>query len=136
MTSRDPVSLFGALVLALLCGNAYGRCAPSAAHQASFEILSCEDRYPNDRSKVIGFGAILEVNVLSRRVPERAEGYDWWPRSEPLPAKMKVFYDKPHVTCASVPPGVRRTGTLRYLCCDGAEPRCGFDTSIGLYDSR
>jgi hypothetical protein len=129
-------SLIGALLLLSICGNSFGRCAPSRAYQASFEILSCEDKDPKDHSKVIGFGAILDLNVFSKRIIESSTGYDWWSLNDPLPEKMEVFYDKRNATCASIKLGVKKSGTFRYLCCDGAEPRCNYGTSVALYDLK
>jgi len=129
-------ALMSVLFLLSICGISFGRCAPSCAYQTSFEILSCEDKDPKDHSKVIGFGAILDVNVFSKRIIESSTGYDWWSGNDPLPKKMKVFYDKRNATCASIKLGVKRSGTLRHLCCDGAEPRCNFGTSVALYDFK
>jgi hypothetical protein len=126
------LSMFALLLL--IYGNSYGRCAPSVAYRTSFKVLSCEDRDPNNRSKLLGYGAILEVNVLSKKEMDNSRGYQWWPINDPLPKKLKVFYDKPGVSCSSVNFGEKRSGTMRSLCCDGAEPRCNFDTSVALYD--
>ena len=123
-------------LLLVVCLNALGRCGPSATVQTSLEILSCEDRDPNSRSRLLGYGAILEVRVLSRKDVEGAGSHRWWPANDPLPKRMKVFYDKPQATCSSLAPGVKRKGTLRWLCCDGAEPRCNFGTSVALYDGQ
>jgi hypothetical protein len=85
---------------------------------------------------MLGFGAILEVNVFSKKRIENPRDYDWWSNTDPLPKKMKVFYDKYNATCPSLKPGARRRGTMRSLCCDGAEPRCNFGTSVALYDLK
>jgi hypothetical protein len=121
----------GVLLLSM-CRTSYGRCAPSSAYETVFEIHSCEDKDPNDRSRVLGYGAILEVNVLSTKKIE--SGVDWWQSNNPLPTKMKVFYDKNNATCASFEVRARRRGVMRQLCCDGAEPRCNFGTSVAVYD--
>jgi hypothetical protein len=78
----------------------------------------------------------LEINVLAKRRIETAGDYDWWPDKTPLPAKMRVFYDKKNASCALLKPGAKRKGLMRGLCCDGAEPRCNFGASAALYDFR
>ena len=83
---------------------------------------------------MLGYGAILEVNVLSKTIKANSGGRDWWPINAPLPGKMKVFYDKQNAACSSLNPGKKRAGTMRLLCCDGAEPRCNFGTSVALYE--
>jgi hypothetical protein len=121
-------------VLLFVCGNSFARCAPSVAYQTSFEIVACDDRDPSNRSRTLGYGAILEVKVLSRKRMENTGQYDWWPVNDPLPKKMKVFYDKQNAKCSSLKPGAKRQGTMRSLCCDGAEPRCNSGTAVALYD--
>jgi hypothetical protein len=122
------------VLLLFLAGAAYGRCVPTAAYEVSFEVLSCDGTDPHDRSKNLGYGVILELNVLSRRQIDHSGNTDWWPDNEVLPRKVKVFYDtKERSVCRDLKPGTRRTGTMRALCCDGAEPRCDCGVSVGLY---
>lgn len=138
MTLRNlaPGLLLCALFL-FICGDSYGRCAPSPAYQTSFEVLSCEDTDPNNHSRTLGYGVILEVNVISKKRAESPGNYDWWASDDLLPRKMKVFYDiKDREPCASLKPGAKRKGTMRSLCCDGGEPRCNFGTSVGLYNLK
>lgn len=118
-------------------GNSYGRCAPSSAYETSLEIFSCEDRDPNDPSRILGYGVILEVDVITRNRTGSPESHDWWSTDDPLPRRMKVFYDtKDRDPCASLKPGAKRKGTIRLLCCDGGEPRCDFGTAAGVYNLR
>ncbi len=138
MTLRSLVSGFLACASILFISrSAHARCAPSAVYETSFQIVSCEDRDPGDRSKRLGYGVILEVNVLSKNRIGSPGDYDWWPAKDRLPAKMKVFHDTTRKeSCASMKPGTKWKGAMRLLCCDGGEPRCNFGTSVGLYSLK
>jgi hypothetical protein len=135
---KFAVTLSVFTIILIVNGYSYSRCGPSYGYQAEIQIFSCQDVDPNDESRLIGYGVILDVNVLSKKRIESPEGYghvyDWWPTDDALPKQMKIFYDtKDKAPCTSLKPGTKRKGTLRALCCDGGEPRCNLGVAVSVY---
>jgi len=104
---------------------AHASCLASAAQQVTFELLSCETvdlgklHPPSNWKNLSSYqGVVLEVDILPN--DKNKSPSDKRALIPQAVGRTRVFLaDKEKNACHAWKPGVKRTGTLSWACCDG-----------------